>query len=65
MDQYTAVEAAYKNGYQAGVTATKIALSKGVESFLSDDDVDVIISEGEVFIPINAMRKIISKLEVK
>lgn len=65
MDQYAAVEAAYKNGYQAGVTAAKDALRKSVESFLSDDDIDVIISEGEVFVPINAMRKIIRKLEVK
>ena len=31
----------------------------------SDDDTEVIISEGEVFVPISAMRKIVQKLEVQ
>ena len=64
MDTYTATELAYKNGYEAGVTATKNALRKGLEEMLSDDT-DVIISEGEVFVPISALREIVRKLEVK
>lgn len=57
-------QAAYEEGYKAGVTATKAALRKGLEEMLSDDT-EVIISEGEVFVPISAMREIIRKLEVK
>lgn len=64
MDAYVAAEYAYNNGYKAGVTATKDALKKGIEDLLSDDT-EVIISEGEVFVPICAIRKIIHKLEVK
>lgn len=59
-----AKEEAFDKGYTAGVSATKAALHKGVEDMLSDDT-DVIISEGEVFVPINTLRKIVSKLEVK
>ena len=57
-------QAACEEGYKAGVTATKAALRKGLEGMLSDDT-EVIISEGEVFVPISAMREIIRKLEVK
>ena len=64
MDKHTATEQAYKNGYEAGVTATKDALKKGIEDMFSDDT-EVIISEGEVFVPISAMREIIRKLKVK
>lgn len=56
-------QAAYEEGYKAGVTATNNALRAGIEEFLSDDT-EVIISEGEVFVPISAMRKIVHKLEV-
>ena len=56
-------QAAYEEGYKAGVTATRDALRKGIEEFLSDET-DVIISEGEVFVPISALRKIVRKLEV-
>lgn len=56
-------QAAYEEGYKAGIAVTKEALRKGVEEFLSDDT-EVIISEGEVFVPISAMRKIVQKLEV-
>ena len=56
-------QAAYEEGYKAGVTATNTALRAGIEEFLSDDT-EVIISEGEVFVPISAMRKIVQKLEV-
>lgn len=56
-------QAAYEEGYKAGVTATNNALRAGIEEFLSDDT-EVIISEGEVFVPISAMRKIVQKLEV-
>ena len=55
-------QAAYEEGYKAGVTATNNALRAGIEEFLSDDDTEVIISEGEVFVPISAMRKIVQKL---
>ena len=65
MTEYTATEVAYKNGYEAGKAATLDALYKGLETFLSDDETDVIISEGEVFVPISALRKIVSRLEVK
>lgn len=54
-------QAAYEEGYKAGVTATNNALRAGIEEFLSDDT-EVIISEGEVFVPISAMRKIVRKL---
>ncbi len=64
MTEYTATEVAYKNGYASGVTATKDALRTGIDKMLSDDT-EVIISGGEVFVPINAVRKIISKLKVK
>lgn len=64
MDQYTAIALAYNNGYEAGIAATQKALRKGIEEMLSDDT-DVIISEGEVFVPISALRKIISGLEVE
>ena len=57
------VSAASKEGYRAGVAATKDALKKGIEDMLKDDT-EVIIAEGEVFVPISAMRKIIAKLEV-
>lgn len=56
-------QAAYEEGYKAGITATNNALRAGIEEFLSDDT-EVIISEGEVFVPISAMRKIVQKLEV-
>ena len=64
MTEYTKKVLSYKAGYSEGIAATKIALRKGIEEFLSDDT-DVIISEGEVFVPISALRNIISKLEVK
>ena len=64
MDIYTATEVSYKNGYAAGSEAAVKALREGVEKFLTDDDVDVIIAEGEVFVPISAVRKIVSNLEV-
>ncbi len=64
MTEYTKRVLSYKEGYAAGVNATKAALRKGLEEMLSDDT-DVIISEGEVFVPISAMREIIRKLEVK
>lgn len=54
-------QAAYEEGYKAGVTATNNALRAGIEEFLSDGT-EVIISEGEVFVPISAMRKIVQKL---
>ena len=62
MNEYIATEQAYRNGYAAGVTDAKDTLRKGIEDMLSDDT-EVIISEGEVFVPISAMRKIIRKLE--
>lgn len=65
MNQYTATEVAYKNGYEAGKHDSINALREGIEGFLSDDNIDVIISEGEVFVPIGALRNIVSKLEVK
>lgn len=65
MDPHTATEIAYKNGYAAGKTDTEKALKEGIENFLSDDDTEVIISEGEVFVPISALRKIVAKIEVK
>lgn len=58
-------EAKYDEGYEAGKQAALDALREGIESFLTDDDTDVIISEGEVFVPISALRKIVSNLEVK
>jgi hypothetical protein len=64
MTAYTKRVLSYKEGYAAGVNATKSALRKGIEGMLSDDT-EVIISEGEVFVPISAMREIIRKLEVK
>ena len=63
MDKYTATEVAYKNGYAAGKEATEKALKEGIEKFLSDDDTEVIISEGEVFVPISALRKITANLK--
>ena len=65
MDQYTATEVSYKNGFEAGKKATLVALRDGIKNFLSDDYTDVIISEGEVFVPISALKKIVSSLEVK
>ena len=64
MTEYTKQVLSYKKGYNEGIAATKIALRKGLEEMLSDDT-EVIISEGEVFVPISALRNIISKLEVK
>lgn len=64
MTEYTKRVLSYKDGYASGVRATKAAMSKGLEEMLSDDT-EVIISEGEVFVPISAMREIIRKLEVK
>lgn len=52
----------YETGYKAGKTATLEALRKGIEKFLSDDETEVIITKGEVFVPISAMRKIINSL---
>ncbi len=63
MDKHTATEVAYKNGYEAGKAALEKALKEGIEKFLSDDETAVIISEGEVFVPISALRKIITDLE--
>ena len=54
----------YKQGYREGIAATQSALCKGIEEMLTDDT-EVIISDGEVFVPISALRNIISKLEVK
>lgn len=64
MNMYMATEVAYLNGYDAGKSAAVDALKEGIEKFLSDDETDVIISEGEVFVPISALRKIVTKLEV-
>ncbi len=58
-------EAKYDEGYEAGKASALDALREGIESFLTDDDTDVIISDGEVFVPISALRKIVSNLEVK
>ena len=51
--------------YDSGKQAILKQLKTGIETFLTDDDVDVIIAEGEVFVPIGALRKIIADLEVK
>ena len=64
MNLIAAADFAYNNGFSAGVDATKNALRKSLEEMLSDDT-EVIISEGEVFVPISALREIIHKLEVK
>ena len=64
MNIYAATETAYKNGFEAGVFKTNSALQKDIEEILSDDT-EVIISEGEVFVPISTVRKLISELEVK
>lgn len=63
MDKHTATELAYKNGYETGKTATIQALLDGIKEFLSCDDTDVIISEGEVFVPISALQKIVSNMK--
>ena len=60
-----ALEAKYDEGYDAGKQAMLDRLKAGIETFLTDDDVDVIISEGEVFVPISALRKIVADMEVK
>ena len=59
MDIWTASEVAYQNGYEAGKQSVLETLREGIENFLSDDETDVIISEGEVFVPISAVRKLI------
>ena len=64
MDEHIATEIAYRNGYDAGEQAILDRLKTGIESFLTDDEVDVTIAEGEVFVPIGALRKIVD-LEVK
>ena len=64
MRLFAAADFGFNSGFVAGVDATKSALRKGLEEMLSDDT-DVIISEGEVFVPISAMREIIRKLEVE
>ena len=65
LQEAIAREAKYDEGYEAGKQAALDALREGIESFLTDDDTDVIISEGEVFVPISTLRKIVSNLEVK
>ena len=60
-----ALEAKYDEGYDAGKQAMFDRLKTGIETFLTDDDVDVIIAEGEVFVPISALRKIVADMEVK
>ena len=65
MTAAVALEAKYDEGYDAGKQAMLDRLKAGIETFLTDDDVDVIISEGEVFVPISALRKIVADMEVK
>lgn len=59
MNEYIATEVAYRNGYEAGKQAALEALREGIQTLITDDDTDVIISEGEVFVPISAVRKLI------
>lgn len=63
MEDYIATEIAYTNGYDTGKAAMVDALREGIEKFLTDDETDVIISEGEVFVPFSAIKKIINNLE--
>lgn len=65
MDKQDIAEYAYANGYQKGVADTKKSLQEAIEYMLSSNDVDVIISEGEVFVPISTLREVIRKLEEK
>ena len=62
MDKYTATELAYKNGLEKGKDSILEALNKGIENFLSDDETEVVVSDGEIFVPINAVRKLALKL---
>ena len=41
-----ALEAKYDEGYEAGKQAVLDKLKTGIETFLTDDEVDVIIAEG-------------------
>lgn len=59
MDIHTATECAYKNGYEAGKQAALDSLREGIQTLITDDETDVIISEGEVFVPISAVRKLV------
>ena len=56
-------EVAYEEGYAAGKQTMLDRLKTGIETFLTDDDIDVIIAEGEVFVPISALRKIVADME--
>jgi hypothetical protein len=62
MDIWAASEASYKNGYAAGKTSALDTVSEGIEKFLTEEGPDVIISEGEVYVPISAVRQLISDI---
>ena len=49
--------------YDSGKQEILKQLKTGIETFLTDDDIDVIIAEGEVFVPISALRKIVADVE--
>ena len=51
--------------YDSGKREILERLKTGIETFLTDADVDVIIAEGEVFVPISALRKIVADMEIK
>ena len=53
----------YEVGYEDGKQAMLDRLKTGIETFLAEDDVEVIIAEGEVFVPISALRKIVADME--
>jgi hypothetical protein len=65
MNKQDIAEYAYTNGYQKGVADTKKSLQEAIEYMLSSNDVDIIISEDEVFVPISTLREVIRKLEEK
>ena len=59
LQEVTARRKKYNEGYEAGKQAMRDLLRKGIERFLTDDETEVIISAGEVFVPISAVRKLI------
>lgn len=62
MNIHDATEAAYLNGYDAGASSALDILRAKIETFLCDDT-EILVSEGEIFVPIQAVRELVDKIK--